>query len=464
MTDKLEAWDRREMLLTVALALCLAPLRSVASAPIATPDLVAARSQSGQFVVYAGRSSGSVPPVLELAKSRGFVQLEPTLVTISCERIKQILLRELDATAPWRGTIYLVLYPARGAKDAVTVTSERFTGGWQYRLDMPDVMERTRYVRTIVQVLLAEMANRSAPARAAEVPLWLSEGFTQLLLDSNPDEIILAPPQESLHGVNVRATVVNARRASLQEQVQKKLRGRPALSFENLSWPAENQLSGPAGGLYSGSAQLFVGELLRLPDGRACLRTMLYRLPQHFNWQLAFLGAFRAHFERPLDAEKWWSLVRAETAARDPDQTWAPEESWRKLDQAIHASVQVRTGTNELPLHAEVPLQTIIQEWDKVRQTAALQNALRALGLIRLRIAPDFAGLVQDYYQSIDTYLQQRDSSGSIIPFVRRASRRRAVENALRQLNALDARRETLRPAPQPTDTSQPLAAPTLPP
>ena len=452
------------MLVAVALALCLAHLRSVASAPLSTPDLVAARSQCGQFVVYAGRTSGSLPPVLELTKTRGFVQLEPTLVAISCERIKQMVLRELDATAPWRGTIYLVLYPARGARDAVTVTAERFTGGWQYRLDMPDVMERARYVRAIVQVLLAEMANRSAPARAAEVPLWLSEGLTQLLLDSSHDEIILSPPKQSLHGVNVRTTVVKARRASLQEQVQQKLRGRAALSFDHLSWPGENQLAGPAGDLYSGSAELFVGELLRLPDGRACLRAMLQRLPQHYNWQLAFLGAFRGHFERPLDVEKWWSLARAETAARDPDQTWAPEESWQKLDQAIHASVQVRTGTNDLPLHADVPLQTIIQEWDKVRQTAALQNALRDLGLIRLRIAPDFAGLVQDYHQTITTYLQQRDSSGSIIPFVRRASRRRAVGDALQQLNALDARREALRPAPQPTDASQALAVPTLPP
>jgi len=311
--------------------------------------------------------------------------------------------------------------------------------------------------------LLAEIANRSAPACAAEIPLWLSEGFTQLLLASSQDEIILSPPQESAHGVGVRATVVSVRLPSLQEQAQKKLRGRPALTYEDLSWPAENQLSGPSGDLYSGSAQLFVGELLRLPDGRACLRAMLDGLPRHHNWQFAFLGAFRAHFERLLDVEKWWSLARAETAARDPAQTWPVEESWKKLDQAIHSPVQVRTGTNELPLHAEVPLQTIVREWDKVRQTAALQNTLRELELVRLRIAPEFAGLVQDYHQVITTYLEQRDSSGSIIPFVRKASRRRAVEDALQHLNALDARRETLRPTPKPPDPTRPPPNPTAP-
>ena len=54
-----------------------------------------------------------------------------------------------------------------------------------------------------------------------------------------------------------------------------------------------------------------MGELLRLPDGRACLQRMLAQLPQHYNWQFAFLEAFHARFERPLDVEKWWALSLA---------------------------------------------------------------------------------------------------------------------------------------------------------
>ena len=86
--------------------------------------------------------------------------------TVSCERIKQALMRELGATAPWRGTVYLVLYPARAPGDTITITSERFKGGWQYRVDFPDVVERSRYVRAIVQVLLLEVANRTAQEHA----------------------------------------------------------------------------------------------------------------------------------------------------------------------------------------------------------------------------------------------------------------------------------------------------------
>jgi hypothetical protein len=386
--------------------------------------------------------------------------LEPTLATVSCERIKQILTRELGATAPWRGHIYVVLHPARGAGDSITITSERFKDGWQYRVDFPDVVERTRYVRGVVQVLLLELANRTAEARAAEIPLWLNEGFAQLLLASDEVGIILPPPQGKVNGLNFSARVVHVTKENLLEQAQKKLRGCPPLTFEDLSWPAEDELSGDTADLYSGSAQVFVGELLRLPDGRACLRAMLAELPRNYNWQFAFLRAFHASFERPLDVEKWWALSVARISGRDLAQTWSREESWQKLDQAIHSAVQVRTGANELPLHAELKPQTIIREWDPVRQTQALTDMLRELGLLRLRIAQEYVGLAQDYSQLLEAYLQQRDHPGFVLPFTKNAARRRAVEAAVRQLDALDARREALRPGPRPVGANQ---APALP-
>jgi hypothetical protein len=279
----------------------------------------------------------------------------------------------------------------------------------------------------MVQVLLLEMANRTAQARAAEIPLWLIEGFAQLLLASNEVDLIVPPPHATANGLSFSATLLNARKETLLQQAQKKLHGRPPLSFENLSWPPELGLSGDAGDLYRGSAQLFVGELLRLPEGRACLRAMLAQLPQHYNWQFAFLGAFHARFERPLDVEKWWALSLTEAIGRGLTQAWSLEESRQKLDQAVQSAVQVRTGTNELPLRAEVTLQNMIREWDPLRQTTALHGTLRELGLLRLRIAQEYVGMVQDYAQVIETYLQQRDRSSLALPFTKRAGRRRAV-------------------------------------
>ena len=444
-----------------AVAVFMGALLGVAEElPSSIPGLITARSHSGQFVVYAARSAPPPLRVANLATNQHFVRLEPTLAAVSCERIKQLLMRELGATAPWRGHIYVVLYPARGASDTVTITSERFKSGWDYRVDFPDVVERSHYVRGVVQVLLLELANRTAETRTAEIPLWLSEGFSQLLLASSEVEIILPPPRGKANGLNFSSLVVNTRKESLLGQAQRKLRGRPPLTFENLSWPAENELSSDTSELYSGSAQLFVGELLRLPDGGACLRVMLEQLPQNYNWQFAFLRAFHASFERQLDVEKWWALALTGNSGSDLAQKWSPEESWQKLDQAIHSAVQVRIGANELPLHAELKLQLVISDWDFGRQTQAIRSALVELGLLRLRIAPEFVGLAQDYCQALETYLQQRDHPGSIIPFARKAARRHAAEAAVQQLDMLDTWRELLRPVPRPANTNQPPALP----
>ena len=459
MKNKAQAPGRHRAVLAVAVAIFPGVLWGVAYAQPAASDLLSARSHSGQFVVYARRSSAPPPPAFGLATNQNFVRLELALVVVSCERIKQALIREVGAIAPWRGTVYLVLYPARAPGDPITITSERFKGGCQYRVDLPDVAERSRYVRAIVQVLLFQVANRAADTRSVEIPLWLVEGLSQLLLASSEVEIILPPPRANANGLNYSTTVLNARKQNLLQQVQKKLRGRPPLTFENLSWPAENELAGDTGDLYSGSAQLFVGELLRLPNGRACLRTMLAQLSQHYNWQFGFLRTFQASFESPLDVEKWWALSVAQVTGRALAQTWTLEESWQKLNQTIHSAVQVRTGANELPLHADASLQTVIREWDSVRQTQALNNTLRELGLLRLRIAQEFVGLVEDYCQALETYLQQRDHAGFVLS-TRKAGRQRAVEAAIRQLDTLDTRREALRPAPKPVTESQ---APVLP-
>jgi hypothetical protein len=447
--------------LVAAIAVFLGAITCLVGAqPLSNPDLVSARSHSGQFVVYAGRSSPPPLSIANLLTNRSFVRLEPTFAAVSCERIKQLLTRELGPIAPWRGHVYLVLYPAHGASDTITITSERFKGGWQYRVDFPDVVERSRYVRGVLQVLLLELANRTAETRAAEIPLWLIEGFSQLLLASNEVEIILPPPRGNANGLNSTAMFVSTRKESLREQAQKRLRGRPALTFENLSWPTEDQLAGNKGDLYSGSALLFVGELLRLPDGPACLRAMLAQLPQNYNWQFAFLHAFHDSFERPLDVEKWWALSLAQATGRDLAQRLSAEESWQSLDQAVQAAVQVRTGANELPLQAELKLQTVIRDWDFVRQTQAIQTTLRELGLLRLRISQQFVGLAQDYSQVLETYLQQRDHPGFVLPFTRKLARKRAAESAAQQLDALDARREALRPLPGPVATNQPPALP----
>jgi hypothetical protein len=212
--------------------------------------------------------------------------------------------------------------------------------------------------------------------------------------------------------------------------------------------------------VYRRSSQLFVTELLKLndrparaatgfsgdTDGKACMRAMLDKLPQYYNWQFAFLDAFS--FRRPLEVEKWWSLHLIHFTQREVAQYWPVDESWQKLDEALRPAVQIRAGTNEMPLHTDVPLQTIVREWDTPRQNQALKTELNELEALRYRLAPPFVGIADSYHETIQTYLGEQNKGGFL--HGKKNIRKRALEAILRELEALDAKRATLRPHNEP--------------
>lgn len=409
------------------------------------PQALSAWSASGQFLIQELAIPSSIGAA-GLESDTNFVRLEPTLLAISCERIKRNLWRELGATDPWRGRIFLAIYPARSAQDPVTITSEKFRDGWQYRLDLPNVVERSRCVRGVVQALLLEMANRRAEQHSAEIPLWLTEGMARQLRLSAESEIILQPPRARPGGMSLASTFVDATRKDPLTRAHDELRSGPLLSFQELSWPSPEQASGAGAERYCSSAQLFLNELLRLPDGKACLRAMLAELPSHYNWQFAFLHAFNPWFQRPLDVEKWWTLHLVHFTGRELAQTWPMDESWQKLDEIIRSPIEVRASTNDLPLHIDVRLQTIIEQAAPERQKQLLAVRIRALELTRPRLARELVPLVDDYQRVLVAYLQKTEQPGFTLPFRRKAARRQIAQETIRQLDDLDAKRSNLRP------------------
>jgi hypothetical protein len=224
------------------------------------------------------------------------------------------------------------------------------------------------------------------------------------------------------------------------------LRAHPRLTFDDLSWPTDELLNGESFDNYCRSAQLLVTELLKLRDGQNSMRAMLQKLPQYYNWQFAFLDAFS--FQRPLEVEKWWSLHLVNFTQRDVAQNWPVDESWQKLDDALRPAVQIRAGTNDLPLRTDVPLQTIVREWDTSRQNQALKSELNELAVLRYRLAPQFVGIADSYHETIQTYLGEQNKSGFLRK--KKTTRKRALEAVLRELDALDAKRATLRPRDEP--------------
>jgi hypothetical protein len=414
------------------------------------PGVFLSRSFSGQFVVLTTPAAVRSPLASSLENDTNFVRLAPTLLPVSCERIKQLLWHELKTTSPWRGKIFLRLYPTASGDDPVTIVSEQFRDGWQYRVSLPSLSQRERYVRAIVSVLLLEYSNREARQRSAELPTWLVEGFTREVLASKQLEIILPPPQTSDSGLRVTTLLVNTREANPLSNAHAQLCAGSPMNFQQLSWPAAEQLVGDRGELYRSSAQLFVHQLLNLPGGAACMRTMLEQLPLYYNWQFAFLHAFHEIFPQPVDVEKWWSLQLVHFTGRELSDRWTAEESWQKLDESIRSAIQFRVGTNEQPLEAEVTLQAIIRDWVPTRQTAALEGKIRELQMLRPRLVSDLAPLVDEYCQAIEAYVQNFNHPAFALPFGKHATSRRSVNETLLRLDDLDARRLLLRPASKP--------------
>lgn len=407
-------------------------------------------SASGQFAVFGALSTASASWMPAISAATNFIALQPPLLVVSCERIKQKLWAELGATAPWRGKIYVNLYPARSANATVGIATEASPGGWNYRLALPDTLPRECFVRAVVNVLLLEIANRNAGVHPAELPHWLGEGLCGEMRAENDVELLLPPPTLSVHGLSISPHVSSERWSNPLEHAKYGLGTQPPLTFEQLSWPVEGQLADDGGEIYRCSAQLFVHLLLRLPDGPACLRTMLDESPRYYNWQFAFLHAFRSHFQNLLAVEKWWALQVVQFTGHDLSQMWPAETSWTRLDEIIRSPMDVRTGKGELPLHTEVRLQTIIREWNRARQRQLFQRKLAELDVARLRMAPVVVPLVDDYRRVIQTYLQKINSSGSILTFNRRLGLipDRAPDEAISRLDVLDLRREALRPQP----------------
>jgi hypothetical protein len=407
------------------------------------------RSLSGQFLVHDARGFGPSEAASRLATNAAFVVLDPTLLAVSAERVKQLLNRELGSGAPWRSRIHLTLYAAQGAESPANLTCESYRDGWQYFLHFPDVLERREYVRALVQSLLLEMATRNAGQRATELPTWLLEGLTEQLFTSSEMEIVLPPPRKSVNGLLVLFTGKNGLLPNPLQPARELLRANPMLTFEDLSWPSDDFLNGDSGNVYRRSAQLFVAELLKLKGGQTRMRVMLEQLPDYYNWQFAFFNAFSTLFQHPIDVEKWWSLHFVHFTEREVTQNWPVTESWQKLANALRPAVEVRAGTNDMPLRTDVPLQTIVREWDSPRQTQALKSELNDLEVLRYRLAPPLAGLADNYHQTIQTYLGSQNKSGGLL-HRKKTNRKHALEEILKQLDALDAKRTALRPPDEP--------------
>lgn len=399
------------------------------------------RSASGQFVILDRRGGATFPRGGKFDADSNLLELEPALLVVSCERIKQALCTDLDASRDWNARINITL---RAGGD-ITIVKERVGRIWNYRLEVPQLVNRTRFIRSIVRVLLQEMADRNPGNHDAEIPPWLSEGITQHLLASRDAELILPPPDNKLGAMSVGPTTIVIRDPDPLETARRILHASPPPTIEQLSWPDPDTLDSDGGEVFRRSAQLFVSELLKLKGGKENLRVTIADLNSCYNWQTAFLRAFQGQFPNMLALEKWWALQVSYFVGRDSRQFWAHEETASKLDTLLRVRVAIRVQPGTTPSSSDVSLQVVVREWDTIRQNITLREKLRDLEQARVRVAPQYMRLVDEYRVALADYLKKREKSGATFIGIRTsASTQEVIQETVRTLDNLDTKRAVI--------------------
>jgi hypothetical protein len=382
-------------------------------------------SASKQFVVK-GKPQRSV---FASSARDDQIYVNPTVLAVGCERIKEAVARELGWIDRWRGTIFVNVHPLRFDNERPELQAFLTSKGWRYRLEMPDQISRALLIEAVVEALLVEFADRAATEHSVELPPWLAEGLAAHLMEGSLSGLTLQPNATNLRH-NPRNDPVAPLRAKILE--------RGVLSVDQLNWPEFEWSDRPAVEAYHYSAHLFVREMLRLPGGPDLMSATLALLPEHLNWQRAFLRGFDTHFHRMLDVEKWWALQLTRLKTHDTKFAWSVPEAQQKLEEVLYTPMQVRLGPDELPHVTPVALQTVINDWNFQQQVPLLQKKIIELSLMRLHL-PGELGSVSDSYRSVmQKYLQGRSKAWFGI------TARGALREAIAQFNALDAQREKM--------------------
>jgi hypothetical protein len=120
--------------------------------------------------------------------SQGIANLTPALLSVSCERIKGELLRVLKIEDRFNGSIVVRILPEVSRLPPARIFATQYADGWRYTLEFQERVHWTLLVRTTVEALLLEIANRGNPNQLNPIPLWLSEGITTLLIGESSRE------------------------------------------------------------------------------------------------------------------------------------------------------------------------------------------------------------------------------------------------------------------------------------
>jgi hypothetical protein len=386
-------------------------------------------SQSRQFAIYGSRARA-----LNQDVPSGSIAVETELLAITAERIRQAVATEIPAIRPDNRPINLHLLEQPTPGNVIEIRSTHFTDGWTYRVGIPPVVEETRLAKALIQALLIEFAQRAGD-RGAEIPAWVAEGLAQELFYSVGPKLVVDRTSTGWEGAL----------RDMNWRTRETLRTNAPPSFGDLTTLAPPPAGAEAEPLYQSSAHLLVRSLLQSPNGRQKFAAFLQMLPATWNWQTAFREAYG--FESMLEVEKWWALVTVEFTSRDQRQAWSPAASLQKLDELLLTRVEFHSQTNSLPETRMIDLKTALRELEWRFQSAALNEKIAQIGYTTPHLAPEIGSVALQYQAVLKTYIEKRERATSRaggLPLTPEAYLQKTVDETLRQIEALDAKRRTL--------------------
>ncbi len=414
--------------------------------PEVKPLVLESRSQQFKVVGYPAGTALGPPSLSHLLTNH--VQMEPTVLVLTAERVRTELLAELGLGDVWMGRITITVQGDLPPTSPAVVESQWFPGGWRYQLTVPGQLDRPRLLRALTRALLLEVANRNNPSqRLAEIPLWLEEGLATHLLALHGETLV---PE-----VRTRMAVVRSASPDVFAEARQFLRGRELVPFSDLSLMMAGQLDAARWQMFRRTSQLLVAELLNLPDGRAAMAEFVRQLPAYLNSQLAFLRAFAGRFQTMLDAEKWWSVVWMNFTASDRHMKLSLARSLDQLDEVLAAPIAVRLGTNAVPGRKALPLREVVANTDFMRHQPAVARAALQLQLLQVNSPVELGRLLGDYRQALLNYLRRRAAFSSQSTSAS-ADAKLALKEVVEKLDLLDVIRADFRRLDSPPESSCP--------
>lgn len=423
--------------------LCFAILAAALPLQAALPKVQPpTQSSSGQFVVYGPRPTPGHPTQNDQLADDMVLQLETDLLAITCERIKRAFLTELQQPDRWRGRVTMRIETTWSGDRPIQMDSGWFSDGWRYQVSLPPQVSYKVLVRNVTELLLQEFANRTAGQRAAEIPFWLAEGMSRHLLAAYKQELFLRPQTRSS---------INTVRTDPLERVRAHFSTNQPLTINDLSLPGQAELSASGGLTYSYSAQLLYFEWSRYYPTREPVAHYLSRSGSYLNWQSAFLESYQSAFPRMLDFEKWWAITVVNFTGRDPNRAWKFPETLRRLEEILRTPARISIQARAGPQPGFATLQQLITQWDPVQHHVLIRQKLTQLQLLRTQSAPELLPVVEEYRKTLESYVTRRQRAGfasgvkgQVLPSVALL-----IQETVRRLDDLDARKSSIQPAPR---------------